>query len=970
MRSNPILAPSLGIFVFLIWGITGSLPVQAAPKKQIPRFEATSCPFDIPPGETIQCGYLDVPENRSRPDSLLIRLGIAIVKSHSADPAPDPIIFLRGGLGQPTEVFIEKRLSRIAAWLTKRDVVLFDQRGLGWSQPALDCPETHQSLLQERLGANPTIEAQVSARLVCRDRWLAQGIDLTAYNTFETAADVADLWQALGYEQVNLIGASYWTLVAQLAARDHDQAGHIRSLILDSPVPVTVPGAAETPAQVADTLARLFRECKANFVCRTAYPDLETVYLQVIERLQAAPPTLSAINPLDGSPFSFHFTIDDFGFLMQYGSYREFPAMIYDIYDGDFRSFVEAREQFLREAKTRNGGEHFGLRTTLHCNEPWHTISPAQRAAMRVYPEGIFMENPLDVALCKQWPSFTPAKQTLLVGDTPTLVFTAEYDTRLPAAYGDLIISPLRYGYHYPIPGAAHVATTSGGPCPNLMVLSFLDDPTRPPDSRCLATAGPPRFDTQFVIRAAAMRRPVQALLGLMSLLVVGLVAGAGVKWRRFWRPERRPVFTWSHSLRTVGWLPLGVSLILISLAIYAGQIKVLPFNGANALAFVFSIIVAVQAATLFSPEDEPALEVLLATSRPTAWILLERLAVLFVLQGGLAAVLSLFLGALSGEPLGIAVSRWLPPSILLSGIAVYLTLATRRAVLGILVVCLLWIGLTMFGDFIVRRWPIAWPFHLYLPLTEADYRLNRFFITLLGVSLIGLATALLMQNPERLLLSRSQAKRRLSLWPSLPTQSTSIFEIGGVNFQSKFMSLTQLGAMIRYEFLLQWRRTALPALIAGLIITPIIGAFIAQGDFQGYKTAVANGTLAPDIARAEITAAMILVMWLGSVLMAMIMIPLLVADTIPKDRQVGVRELLDSLPLSPGLYLTGKLLSLWLSLLVSLGAAAAISGLVWWLMIGPFEVITFLELWFVGTLLLTLIQAWYESISGCRTAE
>ena len=61
---------------------------------------------------------------------------------------------------------------------------------------------------------------QVAARLICRDRWLDQGIDLAAYNSFETAADVADLWQALGYEQVNLFGGSYGSLLAQAIMRE------------------------------------------------------------------------------------------------------------------------------------------------------------------------------------------------------------------------------------------------------------------------------------------------------------------------------------------------------------------------------------------------------------------------------------------------------------------------------------------------------------------------------------------------------------------------------------------------------------------------------------------------------------------------------------------------------------------------------------------------------------------------------
>lgn len=142
-------------------------------------------------------------------------------------------------------------------------------------------------------------------------------------------------------------------------------------------------------------LARLFQQCAADWSCRLAYPDLEAAYEQVIERLKAAPMMLSAPHPLTGEPFSFPFTVADFGFFVQYGTYRDLPRLIYDIYDGDYRQVITARETLIREAGQSNAGQHFGFRTTMACNEPWQTISAEQRVAMAVYPEAVFMDNPL-----------------------------------------------------------------------------------------------------------------------------------------------------------------------------------------------------------------------------------------------------------------------------------------------------------------------------------------------------------------------------------------------------------------------------------------------------------------------------------------------------------------------------------------------------------------------------------------------
>lgn len=42
----------------------------------------------------------------------------------------------------------------------------------------------------------------------CGDRWLQAGIDLPAYNTIESAADVDVLSWVLGYRRISVIGSS------------------------------------------------------------------------------------------------------------------------------------------------------------------------------------------------------------------------------------------------------------------------------------------------------------------------------------------------------------------------------------------------------------------------------------------------------------------------------------------------------------------------------------------------------------------------------------------------------------------------------------------------------------------------------------------------------------------------------------------------------------------------------------------
>ena len=101
---------------------------------------------------------------------------------------------------------------------------------------------------------------------------------MAAYNTTENAADVDDLRRALGYEQINLFGVSYGTMLAQVIVRD--QADHIRSAVLDSAYPIWEYVMADAPVSLTHYFDTIFANCANDFVCRTAYPDLPAIFAQ------------------------------------------------------------------------------------------------------------------------------------------------------------------------------------------------------------------------------------------------------------------------------------------------------------------------------------------------------------------------------------------------------------------------------------------------------------------------------------------------------------------------------------------------------------------------------------------------------------------------------------------------------------------------------------------------------------------
>ena len=273
------------------------------------RFQPGECPIELPAGEAqllnIECGFLEVPEMRTATDGRTIKLAVVIVRHPGGAPEADPIIYLVGGPGGSMLKIVEK--SGVAptfgpVFAANRDIVLFDQRGVGYSEPALECPAFAQLYLDlfdfevdgQQLDAQARLDAKIEALWSCAGS-LAGIADLSAYNSTESADDVEDLRRALGYEQVNLWGASYGARLALEVLRRHPDG--VRSVILEATYPPEADLFLETPADYARSLELLAAECTVDDGCNDAYPDLQARLFATVERLNLDPVAVEVVHP-------------------------------------------------------------------------------------------------------------------------------------------------------------------------------------------------------------------------------------------------------------------------------------------------------------------------------------------------------------------------------------------------------------------------------------------------------------------------------------------------------------------------------------------------------------------------------------------------------------------------------------------------------------------------------------------------
>lgn len=467
------------------------------------RFEEAPCSFDVPEDLAVECGFVVVPEDHNNPAGPTIRIAIAVFEDQGEQHQPDPVMVLSGGPG-------EKAAHNAPAWARifapihpNRDLIVFDQRGVGLSEPALECPEFVQALfgLLDEPDPEVALETQFDALMACRDRLVSEGHNLSAYNTVQNAADVNAIRIALAYDQVNLYGGSYGSVLAQATMRDHPEG--IRSVAISAVLPLEKSIFVSTTT--AKAVMRLLDACAGDEACDSAYPDLQEVLFEVIDRLNAEPIPITVTNPLDGQSYDAFLTGDavlgnlvTFLYLTQ--TIPVLPQATYDVYNGDYELMTRLSSTKLALLDLTSRGMLF----SVLCTEDLIGRTPEDLLNIRAalprqlvgtsHPEviveyGIF-------GICENWPvqEGHPSVKEPLVSDIPTLVLEGEFDPVTPPEYGRLVAENLSYSYFFEFPGAGHnVAVTNE--CARSIIGAFFDDPSQAPDAACVAEMAGVVFD-------------------------------------------------------------------------------------------------------------------------------------------------------------------------------------------------------------------------------------------------------------------------------------------------------------------------------------------------------------------------------------------------------------------------------------------------------------------------------------------
>ena len=169
-----------------------------------------------------QVAFLDVPRRHDQPDGPRMRLRVVRLPATGGDGSAAPVVYLAGGpggsgvgtaRGPRWPVFEQVR--------RETDVLLLDQRGTGLSEPPPPCPHIQRFDHARPLDREAALAALSQTAARCIAHWREEGVDLAAYTTAESAADLEDLRRALGVPRISLWGMSYGTHLALASLRLH-----------------------------------------------------------------------------------------------------------------------------------------------------------------------------------------------------------------------------------------------------------------------------------------------------------------------------------------------------------------------------------------------------------------------------------------------------------------------------------------------------------------------------------------------------------------------------------------------------------------------------------------------------------------------------------------------------------------------------------------------------------------------------
>jgi len=438
----------------------------------------------------VRCGKVSVAEDPDRPDGRRIEVHYAVVPALARVRSFEPVFVFAGGPGQSARHVAGQVQALFARLNARRDIVYVDQRGTGASN-ALACEregEPGASLAE-------TLDAQRrSARTRACLRRLGAEHDLRQYATWIAVRDIDAVRAALGYDRVNLWGASYGTRAALEYLRQYPQ--RVRSAVLDGVAPPDMALPASFGIDAQASLDGLVAACAKDPACNVRYPALGAAIERLLARVDAGGLKTAVTHPLTGQAEDVRLDRATLASVLRVPLYSPPLAALLPY------ALAEASRDNLTPllavaaSMTSSVAENFaeGMHFAVVCSEDLPRVDSAARAAVAATRFGDSFIRVYDET-CAALPrrEVPAAFYRLSDADVPVLVLSGGADPATPPRHGARVAQGLKRATHGVAPHLAHGVSMHG--CAPELVAGFIREAgTAGLDLDCLNRLPAPKF--------------------------------------------------------------------------------------------------------------------------------------------------------------------------------------------------------------------------------------------------------------------------------------------------------------------------------------------------------------------------------------------------------------------------------------------------------------------------------------------
>lgn len=422
--------------LFLL-AITGPLHLYGQQKATI---EAATI-VKVAPGLIVKQGYLVVPENRKKQNGRVIEIPFVFVRRPEQSATSNVFLYTTGGPGYSTIGNLDS-IKADVGMLSLGGFILFDQRGTRWAKPALDCPEVGEAIkrsYRENLNRDSLVKIAVQQ---CRSKFVKAGIDLSAYNTTESAADINDLRVALQIDSLHLMGVSYSGGLMLTVARNHPEG--IQSLILQSPLPVFTNYEVEALLNINEALELVFARADSDTGSGGKYRGLRKKFQQYFISLGNNKFSL-LYKPKDAADsitvyYGRHELLDIIVDRLNIRQVGSLPEIITNIINGQHAQYVPAQmDQYFSDDPNYTAG----MRYSFFCSEQVNWSDEVLEREQKILLPWLagFRYNNVDHAICNCWNvKKEPALvKTPVYSGIPVLIAAGDIDPWCSLFYNRLI---------------------------------------------------------------------------------------------------------------------------------------------------------------------------------------------------------------------------------------------------------------------------------------------------------------------------------------------------------------------------------------------------------------------------------------------------------------------------------------------------------------------------------------------------